>query len=228
MQEGGPVPLRIVLASQSPQRRTLINRLDVDVVIQASDVDEAIIAVPADPAEQVRVLAQAKAAAVAQHYPRHIVLGADTLVDLDGSVLGKPGNPALATAMLRLLSGRRHFVHTGLALFLPEACSAACPRSVLTATVSTAVSMHPLTDEQIGAYVQTGEPLNKAGAYGIQGSGSRLVASLSGCFTNVVGLPLCAVTRLLTGATGQPVFCPADDGCRVGGNVGCLCRSDSP
>jgi len=119
--------------------------------------------------------------------------------------------------MLRRLSGRRHMVHTGLALVLPEECRTADQSRTLTAIVSSTVTFHQLDDEQIAAYVQTGEPLNKAGAYGLQGSGSQLVASLSGCFTNVVGLPLCAIAKLLTAATGQPVLCPADAGCRAAG-----------
>jgi len=221
------VPLQIVLASQSPQRSGLLSRLGLNVLVQPSDVDEAFIAVPADPLEQVYLLAQAKAAAVARHFPQHIVLGADTLVELEGSVLGKPGSPSLATAMLRRLSGRRHMVHTGLALVLPEECRTADQSRTLTAIVSSTVTFHQLDDEQIAAYVQTGEPLNKAGAYGLQGSGSQLVASLSGCFTNVVGLPLCAIAKLLTAATGQPVLCPADAGCRAAGEEDCLCRVDS-
>ncbi|HEY8743775.1 MAG TPA: Maf family protein [Chloroflexota bacterium] len=219
------MPLQIVLASQSPQRLALMNRLGLDVVVQPSDVDEATIAVPADPRQQVRLLAQAKAEAVMRRYPQHIVLGADTLVDLDGSVLGKPGNPDVATAMLRRLSGRRHLVHTGLALVLPEARQSGGITRMQAAIVSSAVTLHLLNDANIAAYVQTGEPLNKAGAYGIQGLGSQLVATLSGCFTNVVGLPLCAVAELLTAASGQAVLCPADSSCRLAGGCGCHCQA---
>ena len=242
--------LPLTLASQSPQRISLLARLGLAVQVQPSGVDEATIAVPADPAEQVRTLARAKAAAVASQQPQQLVLGADTLVALDGLVLGKPSSPHAATLMLHRLSGRRHVVHTGVALVVPPAGKDAPPDwtgqdaalgrarallpslridagagyRVLTAVVSASVDFHRLDAEQIAAYVRTGEPLDKAGGYGIQGAGSRLVAALHGCFTTVVGLPVCAVAQLLSAVSGQVLLCPADPACRMGGRPHCLCE----
>lgn len=242
--------LPLTLASQSPQRISLLARLGLAVQVQPSGVDEAAIAVPADPAEQVRTLARAKAAAVASQQPGQLVLGADTLVALDGLVLGKPGSAQAATLMLHRLSGRRHAVHTGVALVVPAPGNAALPDwtgqdaalrrvrallpslridasagyRVLTAVVSAGVDFHRVDDDQIAAYVRTGEPLDKAGAYGIQGAGSRMVAALHGCFTTVVGLPVCAVALLLFAISGQDLPCPADPACRMGGRPRCLCE----
>jgi septum formation protein len=241
--------LHLTLASQSPQRISLLARLGLDVQVQPSGVDETAVAVPADPTEQVRTLARAKAAAVAAQQPGRLVLGADTLVALDGLALGKPGSPQAATLMLRRLSGRRHAVHTGIALIVPAPGNKALPGGtdrdaalrrvralvpslrtdtsaeyqVLTATVSASVDFRRVDKEQIAAYVRTGEPLDKAGAYGIQGAGSELVAALHGCFTTVVGLPVCAVALLLSAVVGQPLPCPADPECRMGGRSRCLC-----
>jgi septum formation protein len=250
------MPLSITLASQSPQRVALIARLGLEVAVQPSGVDEAAVAVPADPAGQVLALARAKAEAVARCRPEALVLGADTLVALDREVLGKPDSPEAATAMLRRLAGRRHAVLTGVALIVPAgaALPAGTRRSLdsagampwaggpalrlhrgpdgeghtLTAVVSSTVTFRPLAADQIAAYVQTGEPLDKAGAYGIQGAGSRLVASLAGCFTNVVGLPLCAVAALLQAGTGRSIPCPGDPACRMEGAEGCLCWQVPP
>ncbi len=242
-------PLPITLASGSPQRRALIARLGLEVTIQPSMVDEEQLAVPDDPAEKVRALALAKALDVALTRPSATVLGADTLVALSGAVLGKPGTDRTAAVMLRRLSGRAHVVLTGLAVItaLPndtgrvDAASLvggieqgrqivpdlqvtlSGERCALTAVVASTVEFHHLSDGAIAAYVQTGEPLDKAGAYGIQGEGSRLVASLTGCFTNVVGLPLCAVAALLSAVGGHTIACPADPDCRLGGVPCCHC-----
>jgi septum formation protein len=216
---------RLVLASQSPQRLALIARLGLDVLVQPSGVDETQTAPPDDPVALALTLAHLKAAEVARRHPEGLVLGADTLVVIDGYTLGKPDGAATAAAMLRRLSGRSHAVHTGLALVMPDAHRDVDhrPPATLGATMSSVVTFHPLTAEQIAAYIQTGEPFGKAGAYGIQGYGSRLVAKLDGCLTNVIGLPLCAVAALLTSATGQPLPCPVDGGCRLGGERRCLC-----
>jgi septum formation protein len=217
--------LQLVLASQSPQRIALIARLGFDVLVQPSGVDETLEALSADPADLALALARLKAEAVAKRHPACLVLGADTLVALDGRALGKPDGATAAQAMLRQLSGRSHAVHTGLALVVPEASRVVDGRhpATLGATISSVVTFHQLADEQIATYIQTGEPFEKAGAYGIQGYGGRLVARLDGCFTNVVGLPVCAVATLLTAATGQTVQCPVDGGCRIGGEPRCLC-----
>lgn len=218
----------LVLASQSPQRSALIARLHLDVTIQPSGVDETAATLPAEPIEQVRLLAHMKATNVARRHPDRLVLGADTLVALDGQGLGKPDTARAATAMLRQLAGRAHSVHTGLALVVPTGYHAATDGrpTTLSATVSSIVTFRPLDEEEIASYVQTGEPFDKAGAYGIQGLGSRLVAGLDGCFPNVVGLPICAVAALLTTATGRAMTCPGDSGCRIGTGMRCRCAPD--
>jgi septum formation protein len=251
---GESTALQVTLASQSPQRLTLLARLGLDVLVQPSGVDETAIAAPADPAEQVRTLARAKAEVVASRKPQRFVLGADTLVAMDGLVLGKPSSPEAATLMLRQLSGRRHAVYTGIALIVPAPGTtidtfpdmtdwidrdAALRRvrqrlpnlqvdtgatyHVLTAVVSATVTFRQVDDDQVAAYVRTGEPLDKAGGYGIQGAGSRMVAALSGCFTTVVGLPVCAVALLMEAVSGQCLRCPADPECRLGDSRRCLC-----
>jgi septum formation protein len=120
------------------------------------------------------------------------VLGADTIVTIDGDLLGKPADDAEADRMLRRLSGREHSVVTGVALVDAETGSRQ------TSAVTSLVRFWALSDEEIAAYVASGEPRHKAGAYAIQGLGADLIAGLSGCYTNVVGLPLCEVARLLT------------------------------
>ncbi len=145
-------------------------------------------------------VALAKARAVARLQPsagRAVILGADTEVVVDGRLLGKPRDAADAFRMLRELRGRLHEVITGVALVEAGAVTG-LPREEATA-VTTRVRMGGYSEEDIDAYVATGEPLDKAGAYAVQGLGSRLVASVEGCFTNVVGLPLTTTRRLLEG-----------------------------
>jgi septum formation protein len=154
-----------------------------------SDIDEAL---PAGPlAEAVARLAVDKARAVAARLGAGVVLGADTVVVIDGQPLGKPADPADARAMLRRLRGREHEVITGVAVV-----DALTGRSQSTAVVSR-VQMAEYDDAAIEAYVATGEPLDKAGAYAIQGQGSAMVAGLRGSFSNVVGLPLQQTAALL-------------------------------
>jgi septum formation protein len=150
---------------------------------------------PGAPAEAVAAVALAKARATARALagaPPAVVLGADTEVVLDGAYLGKPSDAADAVRMLRALRGRTHQVITGVALV----ASAGGGREE-TAAVTTRVTMGDYRDADIDAYVATGEPLDKAGAYAVQGLGGRLVARVDGCFTNVVGLPLSTTRRLL-------------------------------
>jgi septum formation protein len=237
----------LTLASASPRRRDLLAGLDVAVVVQPSRVDEAAVAAPDEPRALVRALATAKAGEVFVRRRTPLVLGADTLVALDGDVLGKPADAVAAEAMLRRLAGRTHAVHTGLALLSERAAVApgwearlgalaergrpldclgwvaAAGRLSVQAVVTTAVTFRPLDAVTIRAYVATGEPLDKAGAYGIQGRGGRLVAGLDGCYTNVVGLPLCAAAALLAALTGRVLACPAHSGCRFGGKAACFC-----
>lgn len=182
----------LILASGSPRRHALLSLLGVPFRVDVSGADETSPAGVA-PEAVARVLALAKARAVAARHPGAYILGADTLVTVDGLILGKPVDTADAARMLRLLRGRAHRVPTGVALIAPDGAE--------TALVETAtVTMHPYTDVAIGAYLSTGETDDKAGAYAVQGAGGALVAAVEGCYTTVVGLPLCRVTTLLRDA----------------------------
>jgi len=182
----------LVLASGSPRRHALLGLLGIPFLVDVSDTDETPPAGVA-PEAVARMLALAKARAVAARHPGAYILGADTLVTVDGLILGKPVDTADAARMLRLLRGRAHRVPTGVALIAPDGTK--------TALVETAtVTMHPYTDVAIGAYLATGEPFDKAGAYAVQGAGGALVAAVEGCYTTVVGFPLCRVAALLRDA----------------------------
>ncbi len=192
---------QLVLASASPRRRDLLAWLGAAYTPMANDAEEHDDPVPATvsaalppfplaPQQHPCLLAWRKANHAVALVPDSLVLGADTIVVLDNLVLNKPRDAAHARAMLGQLSGRTHTVYTGLCLLAPTA-----PASFeLTASQ---VEIAPLTAEQIAAYVATGEPLDKAGAYGIQGLGGQLVRAVFGSYTAVVGLPLVAVHRLL-------------------------------
>ncbi len=179
----------VILASASPRRRELLARLIHDFVVVPSNVDEALAA-PITPAP-VAALALRKARAVAGRVTEGVVLGADTIVVVDGQPLGKPTSHDDARAMLRRLRGRSHEVITGVGVV-----DAASGREAATAVV-TRVFMASFSDEAIDDYVATGEPFDKAGAYAIQEKGSDLVAGYVGSYTNIVGLPLDATRRLL-------------------------------
>jgi septum formation protein len=187
------IPNRLILASGSPRRVALLGELGVPFETVASNAAETIDPRLSADAQAV-VLAERKARAVASQHETDLVLGADTIVVLDGELLGKPVDEADATRMLRRLSGREHRVVTGIALV------DASTGSMRTSAVSSNVRFRTLSDEEIARYVASGEPRGKAGAYAIQGLGSGLVSALKGCFTNVVGLPLCETAGLLTAA----------------------------
>lgn len=176
----------IVLASGSPRRRELLAQLGLQLTIAVPDVDESPLAGEA-PIPYVHRLAVAKAHAVTAG-PRMTVIAADTTVDLDGEILAKPVDADDARGMLRRLSGVTHQVHTGVALRLGE--------RTVAETVTTTVTFAPLSDAAIDWYVGTGEPLDKAGAYAVQGAGGAFVERVDGSVSNVVGLPLHAVVRL--------------------------------
>jgi septum formation protein len=173
----------LILASSSPRRAGYLSELGFSFIQVAPAVDEAIRR-GETPRRYARRLAESKAAAVALRYPRHWVVGADTTVVVDGKFLGKPANRGDARRMLELLSGRSHQVVSAIAL-------AQAPDGLLRSRVSTTrVSFRELSASEIRRYVETGEPMDKAGAYGIQGKGGILVSRIEGSFSNVVGFPL--------------------------------------
>lgn len=203
------VPL--VLASASPRRRELLAHLGVPFAVMVSDAPEHVEPGLA-PAEQAVAIAARKARAVAARGAQGLVLSADTIVILDNEILGKPADDNDARRMLRRLAGRAHAVITGVVLLDTETGDA---REM---AVTSTVHMKPADQDDIDGYVATGEPRDKAGGYGIQGLGAALVDRYEGCFTNIVGLPLCAVATLLE-----------DAGVTMDGDwAGCVHRNDSP
>ena len=172
----------IILASASPRRRELLRVITPDFKAVATDSDESLPS-GIHPREGAEMLALRKASALAPDFPEDIIIGADTIVVLDGVIYGKPENPADAARMLRELSGREHLVYTGVAIL------GAGVRRVF--SEETWVEFIPLSESNIEAYVRSGDPLDKAGAYGIQGGGALFVRGIRGDFYNVMGLPLC-------------------------------------
>ena len=183
----------LILASTSPRRHELLALLGIPFEARSPSFEEWLV--PDRPAiEQVQSFAQGKARSVARQEPEAIVLGSDTVIELDHDVLGKPTDLAEARAMLRRLAGRDHQVRTAIALV----CSA---RAIDVVALSTAVvRMKPFDERVQEHYLTTGESLGKAGAYSIQGEGGDLIDSIDGDFPTVVGLPLRLVARLLTQA----------------------------
>jgi septum formation protein len=175
----------LVLASQSPRRAEILRQAGIPFLVRAAPVDETPLA-EETPEDYVRRLAEAKARAVAAR-PGEIVLGADTTVVVDREMLGKPADAAGARRMLTLLSGRRHEVMTGICLRRGD-------EQILDRAV-TAVWFAPLSAWEIDAYVATGEPMDKAGAYAVQGAASKFIPRIEGCYFNVVGLPIALVYR---------------------------------
>ncbi len=184
----------IILASASPRRRELLAAAGIDHVVEAANVDET----PRDgeaPAVYAERLARAKAAAVLAGHPTDTVLGADTVVVVDGQILGKPVDAADARRMLEQLSDRDHVVLTAVAVARGDQLQASI--------AETSVSMRKISPLEIAAYVETGEPMDKAGAYAIQGGAARFIDRISGEFDNVVGLPISVVRRLLSSVGGS-------------------------
>ena len=186
--------MKLILASSSPRRAEILRNAGIAFEICATQMDEA--ALPGEtPHAMVARLAEAKARAGAAQIDHGadecVVVGADTTVVLDGEILGKPRDSAHAREMLAKLSGRTHHVLTGLFLLR-------LPGNAARATVeNSAVTFAPLAEKEIDAYVATGEPLGKAGAYAIQGLGGRYIPRIEGCYFNVVGLPLARLYTLL-------------------------------
>ena len=181
--------MKLILASASPRRRELLTQVGVSFVIEVSDVEE-VLDDTLSPELQVQSLALQKAQAVAAQHKDGLVLGADTVVVDAGSLLGKPQNIEEAAEMLRSLSGKWHQVMTAVALV-----DANDTKHEWTSVEITNVKFRDLTEDDIAAYVATGESMDKAGAYGIQGYGALLVERIEGCYNNVVGLPLQLVAK---------------------------------
>lgn len=180
----------LILASSSPRRQELLSRLGVAFEIATADIDEA--QQPGEPPKRlVQRLAREKALAVAGRFPGRAVLGADTIVVLEGEVLGKPASTDEATAMLRRLRGRPHTVWSAVYAWNPRAgCQAA-------ALNQSTVWMRHYDDDEIAAYVASGDPMDKAGAYAIQHAGFAPVERLDGCYSGVMGFPLGDVAQVL-------------------------------
>jgi septum formation protein len=181
---------RLVLASASPRRRDLLGSLGLSFQVVTSGVDEEEHG-GLSPEELAAKLALEKAQAVFEGSGDAVVIGADTVVVVDGQVLGKPVDSSDARRMLELLRDRWHEVITAVAVVSGGS------RSRLVRTVTTAVRMADYSDETIRDYVATSEPMDKAGSYAIQGEGGQLVSGIEGCYANVVGLPICLVTEML-------------------------------
>ena len=180
--------MKLILASASPRRRELLEKLQIPFEVIVSDCDETLPeGIPAESAAEL--LAVRKAAAVAKAHPDAVVIGADTTVILDEEILGKPADEADCKRMLHALSGRQHKVITGVGIFWAG--------HSLSFSDETAVQFYPLTDAEINAYAASEEPYDKAGAYGIQGQGALLVAGIHGDYYNVMGLPVARLARQL-------------------------------
>lgn len=185
---------KLILASGSPRRAEILNNAGFSFDVQPVDVDESLL--PNEDAEDyVLRLAKAKAQNVAvsaaKNSARAFVIGADTTVVCGGRIFGKPENAAEARDMLRALSGTAHEVHTGIAIVrTPDGLQAS-------AVETTRVTFLPLSQDQIDAYIATGDPFDKAGGYGIQGIGGKFIPRIEGCYFNVMGLPLSRTWQML-------------------------------
>eukprot|EP00559_Dactyliosolen_fragilissimus_P007287 CAMPEP_0184866766 /NCGR_PEP_ID=MMETSP0580-20130426/23608_1 /TAXON_ID=1118495 /ORGANISM="Dactyliosolen fragilissimus" /LENGTH=258 /DNA_ID=CAMNT_0027366615 /DNA_START=71 /DNA_END=845 /DNA_ORIENTATION=- len=203
-------PIQLILASQSPRRREILDMMGLGgkYTAQPSPLDESALQVelksrtsPPTPTEYVQILAEQKARALGEHILDNyrgnhdetkksittLLIGSDTIVDLDGTIMEKPNDEAEAVHMLTSMSGRWHLVHTGVALV--RVSSGKC-ETISISVDSTRVKFATLTNQDVKAYVSTGEPMDKAGSYGIQGIGGQLVETIEGDFFSVMGLPM--------------------------------------
>ena len=194
--------MKIVLASQSPRRKELLGRMGLEFVTQASKIDESAFD-GLEAWELVATLSREKAQWIARQLDGEtLVIGADTVVVRDGAALGKPKDVEDAVAMLLSLSGRDHQVCTGVTVCRGD--------RVLTQVEETQVTFRDLTEAEVRQYVSTGEPMDKAGAYGIQGLGGLLVEGIRGDYFNVVGLPVCRLGRMLARFGIEPLALAAE------------------
>ena len=183
--------LPLILASGSPRRRELLDLMGLTYTVETPDVDEGF---SGRPSETVMEISRRKAAAVAARHSDSIIIAADTLVFADGA-LGKPHTPERAKEMLRSLAGNWHHVYTGITVINTRS------GRILRNVDKTRVHLVPMTEQEIDAYVATGEPLDKAGAYGIQGMGGMFVDRIDGSYSNVVGLPM-SMLRIMLAQVG--------------------------
>ena len=179
---------RVILASQSPRRRELLNLVGIAHEVQPANIDESYLA-GERPREHAERLARGKTAVIAGREPDALVIGSDTIVVVDGDVLGKPVDGPDAVRMLERLAGRSHVVVTAVAV--------AWRGETRSAVEEVGVTFHPMNRTEIDAYIATGEPMDKAGSYGIQGYGATIVSRVDGDYFAVMGLPLQRLTRVL-------------------------------
>jgi septum formation protein len=194
-------PPRVILASQSPRRRELLTLVGITHEVRPADIDETYLA-GEKPAPHAERLARGKCAVIAEREPDALVIGSDTIVVVDGEVLGKPKDEGDAAQMLRRLSGRSHIVVTAVAV--------AWGGEIRSAVEEVNVTFHSLSDDDITAYIATGEPMDKAGAYGIQGYGATIVERVDGDYFAVMGLPLQLLVRVLRELGIRYAFGPLD------------------
>ncbi len=184
-----PAGVEVILASKSPRRRELLTEMGIPFTILAPEVDESFPSMM-HPRDAVRFLAEKKARAAAELLDRPaVVIASDTMVEVDGVPLGKPTDEADARRMLHLLSGRHHNVHTGVCVIYAEQMKSGAD--------TTDVFFYSIDDGDISWYISTGEPMDKAGAYGIQGKGGKFVSHINGQMDNVIGLPCRLLDTLL-------------------------------
>ena len=181
--------MEIILASSSPRRKELLKRMGYDFTVDVSEVDETCALIPK---EAVKELASRKARAVASRHDKGLIIASDTLVSLDDTALGKPIDKNDAYKMLRALSGRTHAVYSGVCMI-----DAATGREI-SEVAGSFVTFRDVSDEEINKYIATGEPMDKAGAYAIQGGAGAFVEKLEGSFENVMGFPVDLVKKMLS------------------------------
>ncbi|MBN1367680.1 MAG: septum formation inhibitor Maf [Dehalococcoidales bacterium] len=181
---------KIILASGSPRRKELLEKIGLKFEVEAGDIEEDLnVGLP--PRELAEKLSLQKAQAAAEKYPDAIIIAADTIGVFEGKIIGKPHAATEAKKMLSMLSGKSHLVITGYTIIDTET------RKTVTKSIETKVYFRKLTKAEIDAYVKTGEPLDKAGAYAIQGLGALIVEKIEGDYYNVIGLPLSSLTESL-------------------------------
>jgi len=189
MKNAGNRP-RLILASKSPRRRYLLEKAGLEFTVIPSELDESSV-IRSSPESYVKSLAEAKTRDISNRYPDSWIIGADTIVFINNTILGKPASRDEARAMLNSLSAKTHQVHTGYCI-----CHKATGH-LFSECVTTDVSFKQLSEKEIDWYINSGEPFDKAGAYAIQGIGTFLVKRINGSYTNVVGLPVCEVLEYL-------------------------------